>query len=99
MAEAELQPAPPGAERYAKDRVGPEWRSLSQEEWIARHIHTFPLWGWADYTFADAEFNAWIRGVEAMLRELGPDGIEALQRKYLTATEYAAAEEIWRDPF
>jgi len=64
--------------------VGPEWRTMSPEEWIAHNIHRFTLWGWADYTFPDEQFNTWLRGVETVLAQLGPGDLGRLRAKYLT---------------
>jgi len=89
MAERPL--ADESTERYAMDRVGPEWRTMSPEEWVARNIHRFPLWGWADYRFPTPEFEAWIREAEVFVFDI--DGRRALRERYLTAEEIAAAED------
>jgi hypothetical protein len=83
-------------ERYAMARVGPEWRGLAPEEWVARNVHTVPLWGWADYRFPTAEFDAWIREAERFVFDL--DGRRELRRRYLTDEEIAAAEEYEANP-
>jgi hypothetical protein len=42
---SELRLASAEPEQYAVERVGPEWRSMAPDEWVARNIHNFPLWG------------------------------------------------------
>ena len=87
----DLPLASPDAERYALDRVGPVRRELAPEEWVARNIHRFPLWGWADYRFPNAEFDAWIREAERYVFDI--DGRRKLRERYLTAEEIAEAED------
>ena len=83
-------------EQYAMERVGPRWRELSPAEWVARNIHFFPLWGWADYRFPTAEFDAWIRAAERFVFDL--DARRDLRRRYLTAEEIAEAEAYEANP-
>jgi hypothetical protein len=94
---SDLPQATEAAERYALERVGPGWRTTPPEEWIARNIHLFPLWGWADYRFADAEFDAWIHEAGRIASDVA--GRRALRERYLTPGEIAEAEEYEADPF
>lgn len=93
----ELPIASAETERYALDRVGPEWRTISPEEWVARNVHHFPLWGWADYRFPTPEFDAWIHEAGRIATDVA--GRRALRERYLTTAEIAEAEAYEADPF
>lgn len=73
------------------------WREIAPDEWVARYIHMFPLWGWADYRFSDDEFEAWLRQVEVHVFDF--EGRDALRRQYLTDEERRAAVAYEADPF
>jgi hypothetical protein len=83
-----LPPASADQERSAMAVVG-DWREIAPDEWVARYIHMFPLWGWADYRFPNPEFEAWLGEVEVYVFDFA--GRDALRRKYLTEEERLAA--------
>jgi hypothetical protein len=79
------------------ERVGPEWRTMPADEWVARNGHTVVVFGWGDYTFPTPEFNAWMRELEVYL--MGDwDVVRELRRRYLTSEQIAEAEAYERDP-
>ncbi len=78
------------------DRVGPRWHDVSPEEWVARNIHYFPLWGWAEYRFPTPQFDDWIRKAERLAHDIAKR--KALRRRYLTEEEIAAAEAYEAEP-
>jgi hypothetical protein len=92
----DLPLASPDTERYAMERVGPVWRDMAPEEWVARNIHQFPLWGWADYRFPTQAFDAWMREAERYVFDL--EGRRKLRERYLTEEEIAVAEDYEAGP-
>jgi hypothetical protein len=94
---SDLRQASADTERYAMDRVGAGWRETSPEEWVARNIHNFALWGWADYRFPTPEFDAWIHEAGRIAADVGSR--RALRERYLTPDEIAEAEAYEADPF
>jgi hypothetical protein len=92
----DLPPASSDQERWAMEVVG-EWREIAPAEWVARYIHMFPMWGWADYRFSNPEFEAWLREVEVYMFDFA--GRDALRRRYLTEEERVAAIAYEWDPW
>jgi hypothetical protein len=95
--EPELRLASAATEQYFMERVGTEWRATAPDEWVARNIHNFALWGLGDYRYPTAEFDAWVRAVEPFVYDIA--GRRALRERFLTAEEIAEAESYEADPF
>jgi hypothetical protein len=88
--------ATPEQERDAMERIGP-WREQSPDEWVARNIHFYPLWGFAEYRFPTPEFDAWMREAERWIFDI--EGRRELRRRFLTDEEIATAEDYEAGPF
>jgi hypothetical protein len=93
---SDLRLASPEQERDAMQRIG-TWREQSPEEWVARNIHRYPLWGFAEYRWPTPEFDTWVREAERWIFDI--PARKELRRRFLTDEEIAQAEDYEADPF
>ena len=84
-ADRDLLLASAESEQHAMERVGPDWRRMAPDEWVARNVHNFPLWGLGEYRYPTPEFDAWMRAVEPFIFDIA--GRRALRERFLLCDE------------
>ncbi len=65
------------------------WRTVSPEEFVARHSLGIMCWGFGQYTFPDPEFTRWIHRVTQLLANSAAS--DECRKQFLSPEEYEAA--------
>jgi len=78
--------ATPTHEETAKQVFG-GWDVMSPEEWAARYSHTVGCSSFDQYRYRDAELQAWIYELHAILGD--PARVRACREKFLTPEQIA----------
>jgi hypothetical protein len=71
------------------------YRSVTPEEYVARHSHNIMCFGLDQREYPDPEFNRWIRRVGELLRSR--EETDRCRREILSPEEYAAVQQAIAD--